>query len=307
MRFQTQIIKLREANNLLELNAVEINNGAGFNIKNALKLSKGINIIEKLDYLNPELNAVKELGILNNLVNDTITVNRNTYGSVVTAIESLKRKIVLNLNLLNSTIVEVDDSTICIKLIEYKSLDQIGNELKQIDKIITQAITHEKISGTYEFLTFDIGSSWIYITLSSALALNFIAGLVWAACVIRKKWLEGTYLEKTIEQMNIKNESLRDIQDANKKQLDRLLESEAKNLMKEFDLDNTNNEYENRLIYSIKELSQLVNNGVQIQPSLLVKEDSKNLFPDYGKLDLIESKIKLLEKQPNAHQPDNKD
>lgn len=297
MRFQTQILKLKEANDLLNLNAVESRDGSSFTIKNAINLSVGINIIETFDYLNPELNTVKNLGILNNLVSDMITVNRNTYDSISNAIQALRKKIILNLNLLDSTIVKVDDFTICIKLIEHASLEKLGNELKQIDKIITQAITHVKISSTYEFLTFDIGSSWIYITVSSMLALNLIGSLVWAACVIRKKWLEGTYLEKLIEQMNVKNESLKDIQEANKKQLDNLLKIEAKKIMQDFDLDNTDNEYENRLIYSIKELSQLINDGVQIQPSLLVQEDSKNLFPDYEKLDSIESKIKLLEKK----------
>lgn len=61
--------------------------------------------------------------------------------------------------------------------------------------------------------------------------------------------------------------------------------------------DNTDNEYKNRLIYSITELAKLINDGVQVHPSLMAPEESKNLFPDYKNLDYIESKTKLIEEK----------
>ena len=65
--------------------------------------------------------------------------------------------------------------------------------------------------------------------------------------------------------------------------------------MTEHGLEDSNNEYKNRLIYAVTELSKLIVRGVEILPATISSEDAKNLFPDFNKLDQIESRIKLLD------------
>ena len=89
--------------------------------------------------------------------------------------------------------------------------------------------------------------------------------------------------------------AIEDLEKAQKKQLDLLVTSEAYGLIEKFNLDKTDVEYEERLKNSILELSKMINNGVQVVPSLVAPEESKNLFPDYSSLETLVSQRKLLE------------
>lgn len=296
MRYQIQIEMLEASQKLLEIKSQQLPNTQTFYVNNIKDISQGIEILKNLEYLNPELKRVMDLGIVTNVQSSTITVNNDVFSKLTASVNALRNKINQNLSILKSTVIEISESTICIKLIEHDSLKELGNELELIDTILNQIISHKDVSGTYKFSSFDIGSTWVYILINSSLTMNLIAGVVWSACVIRKKWLECEYLKQQIKLMKIKEDSLKDIQEASDKQLKLLTESEAKNIMQQFNLDNTDNEYQNRLVHSITELSKLINEGVQVQPSLLVPEESKNLFPNYKELDSIQSHTKLLEK-----------
>lgn len=297
MRFQQQSSILKNALELLVFDVISVNTtlGSRVRIKNVRSFTSALKLLDDLKYLNPELDEVKDIGFFDNVSSNAITVSSEEFNIIQQKVNRLKSKIQQNIAILKNTIIKTDENTLCIKVVEHDSLKDLGTELELLDKIIMQVISHKKINGTYKFSSFDIGSSWIYIAVGSALVLKLLAALVWSACVIRKKFLEGNLLEEKLKSLEIKNDSLKDIREANKKQLELLLKTEAQNIMHDFDLENTDNEYENRLIYSIRELSKLINEGAQVQPSLLVPEEAKNLFPDYKNLDLIESKTKLLE------------
>ncbi len=299
MRFQDQYSILKKSIDLLTLKTNTIQSAAGTRIKinDVNKLNEAITSLEDFSYLKKEVEVIKNYNILNTLNTDAITMNSDTFNVFNRDVNNLKNKINSNLLILESNFVYTEKNTLCIKLVEHDSLKDLAAELETIDKIIMQVLTHKDINTNYKFSSFDIGSSWVYIILGSELALNLLAGLVWAACVIRKKWKEGSILEETIKGMKVKNESLEDIRKAKKKLEDELISKEADNLLSTFDLDNTNNEYKNRLIYSITELAKLINDGVQVHPSLMAPEESKNLFPDYKNLDFIESKTKLIEEK----------
>ena len=299
MRFQDQYSILKKSIDLLTVKTNTIQSAAGTRIKinDVNKLNEAITSLEDFSYLKKEVEVIKNYNILNTLNTNEITMNSDTFNVFNKDVNNLKNKINSNLQILESNFVYTEKNTLCIKLVEHDSLKDLAAELETIDKIIMQVLTHKDINTNYKFSSFDIGSSWVYIILGSELALNLLAGLVWAACVIRKKWKEGSILEETIKGMKVKNESLEDIRKAKKKLEDELISKEADNLLSTFDLDNTNNEYKNRLIYSITELAKLINDGVQVHPSLMAPEESKNLFPDYKNLDFIESKTKLIEEK----------
>lgn len=299
MRFQDQYSILKKSIDLLTVKTNTIQSAAGTRIKinDVNKLNEAVISLEDFSYLKKEVEVIKNYNILNTLNTNEITMNSDTFNVFNKDVNNLKNKINSNLQILESNFVYTEKNTLCIKLVEHDSLKDLAAELETIDKIIMQVLTHKDINTNYKFSSFDIGSSWVYIILGSEFALNLLAGLVWAACVIRKKWKEGSILEETIKGMKVKNESLEDIRKAKKKIEDELISKEADNLLSTFDLDNTNNEYKNRLIYSITELAKLINDGVQVHPSLMAPEESKNLFPDYKNLDYIESKTKLIEEK----------
>jgi hypothetical protein len=131
------------------------------------------------------------------------------------------------------------------------------------------------------------------MTLGSVMAAKLIAGLVWAAAVIRKKKIEFKTFEQHVKNLEIKTESMVDLKDAQKKQLEISLEAEAGNLVSQF-YKSSNAEKIERVKYSIKLISDLMDKGVEVHPALSASKEVGNMFPDYGNIRLIESRIKEL-------------
>lgn len=297
MRFQDQSNNLRKAYNLLALNTstIQTSDGNRIRINNLNNLSEVMSLLKNFKHFEIELKNLRNYDVFDIMHGETITMNQISFNAFNSTVKQLRDKVFLSLSIIDSIMVSTDEKTLCIKLVEHVSLKDFAAELELLDSIIMQVITHKDINSSYKFSSFDIGSSWVNIIVGTTVAFNLLAGLVWSSCVIRKKWNEGSLLEETVKSMQIKNESLEDIRLANKKLLDELANKEAENLMSEYNLEDTDNEYKKRLIHSIIELAKLINDGVQIQPALMAPEESKNLFPNYEKLDFIESKTKLIE------------
>jgi hypothetical protein len=267
-------------------------------INNIKSLLEGINDIKIFDYFNSELQYINEYDFFYKFSGERIVLDNNNYREINKQIDNLRYKLKTNIDILKSIVVPASELTLCIKLIEYDSIKDIADDLIKLDKIFNQVITHEDLNGNYNFSNFDVGTSWLYITISSLIAFNFIASLVWSATVIRKKIIEVEISNELNKQMKLKTETLEDLQKANAVLINDFIEAEATNIMTEHNLGNIDNEYKIRLIHSIKELSELIMKGVEIKPAINSSEEAKNLFPNFGKLDLIEEKTKLLDNKP---------
>jgi hypothetical protein len=125
-------------------------------------------------------------------------------------------------------------------------------------------------------------------------AVALVGGMAWAAAVVFKKYQEGKMFEQMARGMKIKNDSLEELLRGLRESIDLLLQNEARSLYdKEFG-DTTDPEQIARLKLGIKTFMGLIEKGAEIHPALKVPENVKNLFPDFSKLSLIESKIKQI-------------
>jgi hypothetical protein len=186
-----------------------------------------------------------------------------------------------------------DDSTIYVQLPKIKDLEDLSKKSKVLHNAISQSILDPSIKGTVKVRSYDVGSLWIILTVGSVVAVKLIGGLVWAAAVIRKKKMEFKSFEQHIKRLKIKTESMVDMKDAQKKQLEDSLEAEADNLVSQF-YKNGNAEKIERVKYSIKLISELMDKGVEIHPALNASKEVGNMFPDFSNIRLIESRIQEL-------------
>jgi hypothetical protein len=186
-----------------------------------------------------------------------------------------------------------DESTIYIQMPKIKDLEDLSKKSKQLHTAISQSILDPSIKGTIKIKSYDIGSLWIVISVGSAIAVKLIGGIVWAAAVIRKKKMEFKRFEQHVRCLKIKTESMEDLKDAQKKQLEVSLEAEADNLVAQF-YKGRNAEKTERVKYSIKLISDLMDKGVEIHPALNASKEVGNIFPDYKNIGLIESRIPEL-------------
>jgi len=186
-----------------------------------------------------------------------------------------------------------DDSTIYVLMPKIKDLEDLSKKSKILHNAISQSILDPTINGTIKVRDYDIGSLWIIMTVGSITAVKLIGGLVWAAAVIRKRKMDFKTLEQHVKRLEIKTESMADLKDAQEKQLEVSLEAEASNLVSQF-FRGGNAERIERVKYSIKLISDLMDKGVEIHPALNASKAVGNMFPDYSNISLIESRIQEL-------------
>ncbi len=188
---------------------------------------------------------------------------------------------------------EEDESTVYIRMPKIKDLEDLSKKSKLLNAAISQSILDPGIKGTIKVRSFDIGSLWISITVGSVAAVKLIGGIAWAAAVIRKKKAEFKKFEYHVKCLEIKNESMEDLKDAQKKQLDLCLKAEANNLASQFFKGNDAEKTE-RIKYSIKLIADLMDKGVEIHPALNAPKEVGHFFPDFKRLGVIESRIQEL-------------
>lgn len=294
MRLHEQLLLLENNFDKIKITGKQLPQGA-FIIHNIKDINNGINELLKLPYLKDELQVLINLEYFYNFNTDQLKLDPDQYKKTSTYLRNLHNKMSIAHSIINLLIPDEDELTLNIKLPKYNSLHEMSNDLKLIDKILNQVLTHSEISSGYNFINFDVGSEWICLAIKTIAAYHLIAGIIWAACVIRKKKIEGDILVEQAKSLSLKNESIEDLVQAQKILLDTLTKSEAENLIVQNNIGNTDPEFFNRIIFAITQTADLINRGAEIHPALNTPEDSKNLFPDYNKIDLIESKIKLLE------------
>ena len=171
-------------------------------------------------------------------------------------------------------------------------MGKLSNELK---KAIEIPVNEQDKGGKINIQYAEPGSIWLIISVGTSAAVNLIAGLSWASAVYRKKRAEAKMFEEYAKTLELKNQALEDLVEAQKTQLKHILNSEAEEIAKGH-FKSSSQETIERLKLSIGSISNLIDRGSQILPSSDDKDVIK-LFPDYLNLDLIESKIKKLKSE----------
>ena len=186
------------------------------------------------------------------------------------------------------------ENTIPIKMEKIKDLNDLYNSAHAFQTIFSQLIINDTINGKTEIVIIENGSICIDIYVGSLQAVTLIGSVAWASAVLYKKIQEGKVMFEQVKSLEIKNESLKDIQMAQKEQLSQMLEIEARNIQINHFSNQDNSEQFERIKLSISLLSEQLEKGSKIHPQLNAPEDVKNLFPNMGNLIGVESKIKQL-------------
>ncbi len=201
-----------------------------------------------------------------------------------------------------ANIIPTDNETsIIIKLPQPKDFQEAIEYQQEFFKAISQNITNDVIGGKVILKEWEPGSFWLTLSLGSILAVRLIGQMTWSAAVVRKKNAEALIFEQQADALKIKNETLIEIKNGIAKSIELVIEAEARAL----DAENIglpdNHEQIERLKMGVKTFAMLIDKGAEIHPALQAPEDVKNLFPDFAKLPLIESKTKLLQAAAETH------
>jgi hypothetical protein len=194
---------------------------------------------------------------------------------------------------------EAADSDIYLRLPKSDDLPALTQQLNIFQKILEQTILDPKIGGKMAVKSVDNGSFIIQLGLGSITAVTVVGSLTWAAAVVYKKYQEALLVKLHVESLEIRNEALNDIKEAQKKLLSGIVTAEALHLEKET-YGEENPERLERIKHSIEMMQGLLEKGAEVHPALMAPEQVKNLFPDLHKLGSIESRIKQIAEKAAA-------
>ena len=258
-------------------------------VENLKPLRIAISNLEGIELLNKEINILKESALFKD-GGDIDYFEPVQEMKIKNAVNSLK--VGLEFLLRYSNQIELHQNSINIKLPEVKDFDSLSRVSKDFKLAIDIPLADQNHGGSVKIVTADSGSIWLTVSLGTAAAVNLVGGICWAAAVIRKKNAEAKIFEAHAKTLEIKNDMMTTFVEAQKSQLQNILDSEAKQIIENHYAENSDQALD-RLKLSIQTVSDLIDRGTKILPAGHDVE-TKKIFPDYSNLNLIESTIRQL-------------
>ena len=283
---------------LLRINSgqVTISGSNYWEIRNVRELKRGIDLISRTESFPQETNWLKD-NVVYISGQDSIHVGVGEGKQYVEHINKLRELAESTVSMLSTLIGDDEENVIYVKLPNVTDFDGLAEHSSKFQLILSQTILHSEIGGKIEILGAENGSIWIKLKIGSPQAMILIASMAWAAAVIHKKTQEGRLIEQLVRTQEITNEHRKKVSDAYDIILDAYVKNETQHIMDtSFPKNRNDNELFQRVKNSLTMLSQELEKGAEINPSLLTPEEVSNLFPDVKQLQSIESRIKTLPK-----------
>lgn len=285
-KIEKNLSKLHYASSYASTQNSDLNHSA----RNLIELKDAINELSDIDFIKQQIDILKLSALFKNYKDEDVFTSTEN-GKIRSAIEELRIGLTFLLNYYNSAITS-GENVIEIKLPATKSFDDLLTATNDLKKAIEMPILDSNTGGNVEILTAENGSIWIIISVGTIAAVNLVASICWAAAVIRKKMAEARIYEAHTKTLDLKNEVMQLLVEAQKNQLQNIMQAEAEAIaLKHYDIKDP--ETIARLKLSLETTADLIDRGAKILPNSK-DEDIRKSFPDYSRLALIESSIKQI-------------
>lgn len=294
MNFFEEYKTITSAISNLNLKSEYMNTGGGdtpYHASNLSNLRSYINSLEKIKYLKDDVDAIKKTWLYT-YSGDTRNISGSQKSEVENNLSIIKVKLLVLRDISEDLSFFMRDDLLFIKKPELQSFDELSKFSSDLKKGIELPITNEDIQGKIKIVGADQGSIIFYVAVGTILAIKLIAGICWAAAVIRRKNAEAKIYEEHTRTLELKNDILNTFIEAQKTQLKNILDSEAQAIADKY-YPHKDPEAIERLKLSISTVSDLIDKGTKILP-MSENDEIQKAFPDYSKLNLIESTIKQI-------------
>jgi hypothetical protein len=251
---------------------------------------KTIESLDEVEPLRPVIKSLKQTAIFTS-TGDSITTPSSA--DIENTVTDLNSKIELLTQMIQNSKLFGQEDLLYIRLPDFKSFDELAKYSKDLQKAIEIPITDSAINGEVNIIGADQGSVILYVAIGTLAAVKLIAGICWSAAVIKKKNAEANMFIEHARTLELKNDALESIIDAQKKQLKNIADSEANALANGL-LNHNDPETISRLKLSMEIIANLIDKGGKILP-MTKDENIQKSFPNYNALDLIESSIRQIQ------------
>jgi len=189
-------------------------------------LRYAVNLVDDIPYTKEEVAALKNSWLFQATV-DEQKINSSQNSSVENAIRSLRIKLETFKEIAETSKLFNGSDTILIRIPEIQSFDNLSKYAIDFKKAIEIPVLDESIGGHVTILSADEGSIIFYISLGAIAAVKLVAGICWAAVVIKKKRAEAEIFEQHAKTLELKNDALSIFVEAQKVQMKNILDAEA--------------------------------------------------------------------------------
>lgn len=255
------------------------------------KLRYTIAEFEKIPFLKDPIEKLRN-GFLFTTTADNLSLSHSNYTEIDDFVKSLKIGLDFFIRQFESNYDIESETTLAIKLPPTKTFNDLSKVANDFKKAIEIPLLDSQIESDLEIKTAEPGSIWLMVGVGTTIAVNFIGGIAWAAAVIKRKNAEAGIFEQHARTLKLKNDQIEIYIKAQKTQLENLLQDEAEAIVSKHYSAHDPETIE-RLKLSISTVADLIEKGAKILPTSK-SDDIKQLFPEYGKLSLIESAIKKI-------------
>lgn len=293
-------MRLREIQKIIadNINKISVSVAGGnnnqFQVSKILDAKQGILNLIPLNLFEQEITALRQTNFFS-YTTESVQTTQQEYQAIQNNITSIRKKAEQLLSSLNESLRsgQLEENSISIKISNQLTLDGLSDILEKLKKVISLPLSEYEQGGEAKITNFDNGTFWIDILLPTSGCVTLIGSIAWAGAVIYKKYQEAFAFKQYADTLKIQKEYLEELKEAAQKKINLDIEAEAKLIQNEF-YKSEDLEQLARLKLSIKEYSELILKGIEIQPSIAASEQVSNLFPNYKALELIDSKVKQI-------------
>lgn len=301
--------QVEEYYNLLELECQKVSsNGNSYQkIMNWKNVNKALHHLNEFDFMGNSVKNIFDMGDNFIASTDTTTVLEANFIAFKNAFNIVKAKCEAIINNKSVHELENDENCIYIKLpSNLTDLDKLTNIVKGLDVTFNQCPILRETYGKVNFEGVDVGSSWLIISFVIAGApiagktLNWIADFIKKCNDIRiqnrtiKKMDLEYALEKSKLEKSEKDKIIKDIKEKVEEEDRKKCIESFKSISIPLDRKITPEE-ETKITHCMLTLSELLEEGIEIYPSIDSSEELKLAFPKKEEWKKIEGNIKLLE------------
>lgn len=266
--------------NDLQVNLTGISNSSNVSLSGFREATGATLSLKETGILQEEVSAVLSHFEIVNCVSSEIVVHTNTGHSFYAAINDLRTKASIVCSVCNEFLGQELPHHIHVKLPCSKDLDKTIKDMASLKLALEQALLHPIINGNVELVAFERGSSWIEISLGGMLATRFLSDMLKLVYYAKNKEKELEAKREMVRHLQLQNDLKEKVIDAIDDELEAHYSQSIDGLLTEVGIDPKEPEYPNRLAHSLRLLTGLIGQGLEVHPALLTPPEDLPAFPD---------------------------
>jgi hypothetical protein len=223
--------------------------------------------IEETGVLKTEVQQFLSLEISSTYL-DSLVVDQSVYQSFSSSVSILRERSTCLSLALQDLIQDDSQEMVSFKLPDSIQFDELITLTDDLKKILEQSFVNSDIGGKIDFKGFDRGSAWMEIGLGSLLAVQILGGMTKFIQDLLDFQQKHRAKEIMIQDLDLQVEARQNFSEALEKELDSFTSQGIQSLLRQAGIPENDNEINKRFEYSIGKLSQWMERGLEVHPSL---------------------------------------